>query len=311
MKKNFLIICVFIFIIYIGAEFSIYNISQKSLINEIKYCETNNSVKCFDRMFELLIPKLLIYKAKENKEQIKYFKANYAQVWFPFFAYMHSSNFIHFYDSSINTGLDNYLYDKDLSTSFKLIRYKLQYNTESEKNTQIQSLMKLLEEMQKNDQKTILKIEIYDLDQALFENLLKFKDIINGYIIYLKLDSSKKIINSISILDKINRDYILVARNTDLTATSPCFFEYKNTYTVNFKVKSRYYKGSLSNSLLILSYVKKDLLDSYKISLIQNTDKIYSGNNVLLYRPLCQTPKSDISYVVTISEIIKQKLKNE
>ena len=313
MKSRIILSCILSFILlvflYFSLEFISYEKAQKVNTKRLSYCRENNDSDCYKQMFELILPKLLIYDAIAYNQKLTFAKIDNSMIWYPFYIFDNTSYFISLYDVSIHSPIDNKLYEDNVGSVFKHKIFKLGYNSDSEKEEQINKLTKLLGKIRNENSKIILEIDIKGLDKELFSKLIEYTDVIEGYIILLHMNSTNNIIDASQILDKINQDYILIGRNTELATANSWVLLNKNKYNIRYTIDSKYYEGYLCNSMLILSFAKKDLFDNYHISIIQDTDKIYKGENVLFYRSIYETPKSNIHYTVTITEMIKQQIR--
>ena len=123
MKKKMLIIICFICIIFISyllyegfSYFSIQNENKK----KIEYCSQNNSSDCYTKMFELLVPKLLIYNAQKNGKEISLVKVDKTPTWYPFFVYEQSDAFFNLYSKQLHNPIKNTSYRDKICEFFKL-----------------------------------------------------------------------------------------------------------------------------------------------------------------------------------------------
>lgn len=313
MKKRIILSCILSFILlvflYFSLEFISYEKAQKFNTKRLSYCRENNDPDCYKQMFELILPKLLIYNTLADNQKITYAKIDNSMIWYPFYIFDNTSYFISLYDVSIHNPVDNKLYEENVGAVFKHKIFKLGYNSDTEKEKQINKLTKLLKRIRNENEEIIIEIDIKGLDKKLISKLLEYTDVIEGYIILLHINNTNNIIDAIQVLDKINNDYILIGRNTELSTANSWRLSNKNTYNIRYTIDSKYYEGYLCNSMLILSFAKKDLFDNYNISIIQDIDKIYKGENVLFYKAIYETPKSNIHFAVTITEFIKHQIK--
>ena len=312
MKKKIIItvsLISLILISYFAYIFLSYSNTQKKNNKLIAYCSQNNTKECYTKMFELLLPELLIYNVQKDKKELALLKYDKTPTWNTFLTYEQSDAFVVFYSIALHTPINITDYQNRVSKYFQLKLYELHQIENKQLKENQQNLLNLLDELRQNKQKIVLKLDILNLNNDFFSKILEYKDVINGFLIFLHLDNPRDIIEAKKFLKQINKNYVLTSRNSDYGNGDVLFLNTTNMYKEKSNINTKYYNGYIYDSTLILSFINKELIDEYKISMQQNTDKVYTGEKVHGHRPLYKTPKSDINWVVTITEIIKDKLK--
>ena len=327
MKKKILYV-LYIFLItyflYVIIEFFTYNAKQNENKSMIEYCKQNDTNDCYARMFELMLPKILIYNARTNKKNIDLIAFDPLTVRIDSTIAFDSSDLLFGYGVYHNTAYeeaysqryDKYSYAFDCGVhSFSPKHSKCLFYSECiasddflifdhmfTKEMQISSgkvhsLKEKLNELNLQNKKIFIKMDVDEADATVIPEFIKNSKNITGLNLALHIKDPAAIIERLPILDELNKDFVLVARHTI-------------QYPYNIKsriIESKYYKYVINTRLIYLSYINKSLLDDYAISLNQNTDKyyedkgLYKNNSRLKYIPL-----SDIHYIITFSEKAKE-----
>ena len=107
MKKKLLGIVIGILalsFLYITIVFASYFHRQNENKKMVEYCSQNNTKECYTRMFELLLPKILIYKAKKDNNNLTFAKMDRMDTLCqPFLSLRNTDVFIEY----TNTDIDN------------------------------------------------------------------------------------------------------------------------------------------------------------------------------------------------------------
>ena len=320
MKKKLLGIVIGILalsFLYFTIVFASYFHRQNENQKMLEYCAQNNTKECYTRMFELLLPKMLINNVWVDNIEIDLVKLDHT-------SRIDAANALNKADNLIGYGVykdtdfeveysrlfNNYSYAFDcglqtFNTGDKLCKFYseciasdafLILNQQS--SGKIHTLEQKLKELDLWDKKVFIKMDVAEADVIALPEIIKNADKITGFNIGLHIRTPKSIIEKITLLNQINEKFVLVSRNSifvDDNLDSEIIY-------------SKYYNGIIKDGVMYLSYINKDLVNKYKVSMIQNTDKYYKKQNVARLFYTTQVPLSDISFVVTITEKLKQLL---
>lgn len=312
MKKKMLISIFLIFlllVLYFVCSIGVYIARQKQNESMIEYCAQSNTKECYTRMFELMLPKILICNAQKDGKELSLATYDKTPVWYSSLIYELSGAFVSFYSQVLHTPINIVEYQSKLAETSNLQIYEFrQLENELLEETR-QELFEQFDKFRTDKKKIVLKLDILNFDSKFFEKILSYSDIINGFLVFFHLENTRDIVESQKILEKVNNGYVLVARNSDYGDADAKFLNLHGFYKSKKIIPTSYYRGYVYDSTMILSFVNKNLIDDYQISLQQNTDKFYTGEKVNGHRPMYKTPKSDIHWVVTVTEIVKQKFK--
>ena len=319
-KTSFLLLTLFVsisVIVYFTVELLIYINRQKDNKSKISYCIQNNTDECFNRAFELLLPKILINEVFINRVEHNLIKLEYT-------SRIDSAYALWLSDVLLGYGVYNDMhYEEEYAQIFKKPAYAFDcgishfqpYNPlckfESEciasdsflinnqiSSKRIHSLSEKINELKLNNKKIFIKMDIAEGDIVGIPEILKNYKNITGFTVALHIRKPKDIIDRLHLLDEINKNFVLVSRTT-------LFFDSNN---LAYIPKTKYYKGMLNDRVMYLSYINKNIINSYKISMLQNTDKYYKQNSTIGLYIKNQIPYSDISFIVTLTEKIKSIL---
>lgn len=106
-------------------------------------------------------------------------------------------------------------------------------------------------------------------ENSVMSDILKYKDNITGMSLVIRFDNSKDIIDDIKMLDLIEKDFILIARNHHPAETF-------------INSNCRYCDDTISNAVT-LSFINKNLVDFKYIPFNQNVNKIGQLQNNIFY----------------------------
>lgn len=303
IKTKILLLFVCLIPLFFIFEFSIYEYTQaKNKENISKECLYPDTEKCSKSAFELLLPKMLIHNAEKDKKQLNFAKFGASPLWHPFYNFKISNEYVH-YSEFYNKPLveQNNDYYKFLINDFYGIGIQNFKISKSNSKEQIQkSFFNSIQKIKETNKKAILQLDLKKYDEKFINTIFdEYTDTITGINLFWEFDNYNEILNFLKLLDKINENYVLVSRTSQLESYN------------KLAIETKYYKGNIYDATIILSYVNKKQLDKYNISMQQNTDKILSGEKIKFFRPFVSTPKSDIHWTVTITEIFKEKFIND
>lgn len=312
MKKKMLMAIFLIFLLvlsYFVCSIGVYLVRQKQNKSMIEYCSQNNTEECYTRMFELMLPKMLIFNAQKYEKELSLAKYDKTPVWYSSLIYELSDAFVSFYSQVLHTPKKIVEYQSKLEETSSIKVYDFRQLEGAQLEETRQELLEQLDKFKTDNKKIVLKLDILNFDSKFFEKILSYSDIINGFLIFFHIENTSDIVEAQKTLEKINTNYVLIARNSDYGNADSGFLNHYIFYKSKKIIPTCYHKGYVYDSTMILSFVNKNLIDNYNVSLRQNTDKFYTGEKVNGHRPMYKTPKSDIHWVVTLTEIVKQKFK--
>ena len=327
MKKNplfiFYILLTF-FIFYIIGEFSLYKFRQNKNKSMIEFCKQNNTNDCYTRMFELIIPKILINKASIDKKEIDLTAFDPLTVRIDSSVAFDNSDLLFGYGVYHNTAYEeaySEIYDKysyafdcgvhsfspkhpkclffsECIASDDFLIFDHMFTKEMQISSgKIHSLKQKLNELNLSNKKIFIKMDVDEADATVIPEFIKNSKNITGLNIALHIKDPAAIIERLPILDALNKDFVLIARHTI-------------RYPYNIKsriIDSKYYKHVINTRLIYLSYINKSLLDDYSISFNQNTEKYYKEKGLYTKDPKLEyIPLSDVHYIVTLTEKAKE-----
>ena len=330
MKKIFFITIFTIFsvvFIFFTTQFVEYIIKQKQNKNMIEYCAQNDTEECYTRMFELMLPKLLLHSAKVNGKNIEltwfdpdtvridakeailksdallgygvYHTTGYEDKYSELF-----NKYSYAFDCGVPTykpKSDKCLFFSECLASDKFLIWDHIFTSQMQISSgKIHTLKQKIKELNLEEKQIFVKIDVDEGDIAVLPEIIKNFDSITGFNIAFHIRDTKAIIDRLPILDDINEKFILIARHT-----------YYQPNNIDYRViKSKYYKHIINSRILYLSFINKKLLDSYSIYNNQNSLKYYNNKKVKLKNlELIDIPISDISFILTFVEKTKQLFK--
>ena len=319
MKKKLLGIVIGIFallFVYFSVEVSAYFFRQFENKKLVQYCSQNNTEECFTRMFELMLPKVLINRVWIGGLETDLIKLDHTSRVDSAVALAKASNLIGYgvlddvqYEVEYARLFNHYSYafdcgvDSNFNTGDRLCKFSSECIAsdaflilDQSSSGKVHTFKQKLKELNLWDKKVFVKMDVAEADVIALPELIKNADKLTGFNIGLHIRSPKAIIERLKLLDEINEKFVLVSRN-------PLYVD------DNFEseiVKSKYYDGISKDGIMYLSYVNKNLVDSYKISWQQNTDRYYKNKKVSRLVYTAQVPNNDVSLVVTFVEKVKE-----
>ena len=286
---SFFLLCLF-FIINI----SLYLLKQEQAENMFAYCEQNYSEKCYQQVFDVLVPELLVYSAKRNGQELLFAKMSKAPHWHPFLNFETSDGVIFYTELHKNIANYDFEFSKVMMIEFNLDIHHFSNNDSYYDKYSFTEIEKLKEK----DKKAIVYYAPKHISEKFVDILLnEYSDTVSGLNLFLDISEQSELFKTVEILKKISDKYVLVSRNS--------FFIGQH----KLNNVSEYYRGDISDGILILSYINKKQLDEYSISYQQDTNKIFRGKKVKYFKVIEKLPQSDIHWVVTITEKFRQILK--
>lgn len=330
MKKKLIITSIIIFLIILlilitAIYYSIKIFEYKKYTSKsykmIPYCQIYDNTgyfisesvsygnyECFEKMYHLLLPKLLVYKAiKNNKSLNDIYKVSNA------FSILDNS--IISSDAILSWGIgeeNEVAFEEFLATRYKIPIYLFDCGTEQEtidrlstrykvenKNICIQNecigtdkylvngaksshkihtFSQKLKELNLQDKKVYIKLGIPE-PQEYIEDILKNKDNITAISVVVDMWSSKHCIDLLKLFNALNNDFALISRNPISKENSSSKRINHNMDTIYPKIKYINSKNAFHYSLL---YVNKKYIDSSYLPLNQNNQKTGNAINITI-----------------------------
>lgn len=301
---------------YVFAEYFYRQNENKKMV---QYCSQNDTKECYDRMFELMLPELLLYDAFIDNKPVELIKIDEEQSRIDSYYSLKNANAMLGYGVYFTTNYEeNYseLFDKNSYTfdcgvhSYKPNHEKCYFYSECiasdkflifdhmfTKQMQVSSgsvhtLNDKLLELNLKGKNVFVKMDVAEADVVAIPELVKNSDSIIGVNLALYLSSPSAIIERIPVIQELNKDFILIARN----------LPYRHTNADYEIINSKYYRYIQDARYMYLSYINKKFVQKYFVSLNQNTGKYsWKGNVINLSNPNI-VPVNDISLVVPITK---------
>lgn len=319
-KKFFYFFITFLFVVLLCfiSVFVAYFHRQNENKSMISYCSKNNTDDCYTRMFEILLPKMLVNKVWIDGAEINLISIDWSSRVDSVYALKKS-------DALMGYGVqDEVCFENSYSNMFNKTSYTFdcglatfdtgddrvkfyseciasdKFLIENQLSTgNVHTLEQKLKQLNLWDKKVFVKMDVAEADVVALPEIINNADKITGFNIALHIRNSNAITERLPILDLINEKFVLVSRNS----------LYVDDNFRDKLINSKYYKGTITDGIMYLSYINKDLVDKYEVSNIQNSDKLNKNVKKLLYKE--QRAVSDVSYVVTFTEKIKSFLKGK
>ncbi|MCR5261614.1 MAG: hypothetical protein K6C94_07220 [Candidatus Gastranaerophilales bacterium] len=330
----------FVFLLYIILRVADYFYTQHLNEQSIKMCQRNNercdidtqnpfvikkfkpaisSIEdknsCFCKMYNLLLPRLLVYKTFADGKPVKLLRVSWDSYITPITAIENS-------DAVITYGiLTDILYEDNLSQLYKKPLYTYdcgvtsidgltkgynpyitfgsecigtdkfiltQFGQKSSKK--VHSLGQKLKELKLEDKKIYLKMDIAGAEIDVLPDIPNYADNLTGMSIVIRAVDTDRLIAFDKILQAFDKDFVLVARNAIRAESySGC--------------KCRYFGEDIS-TVLSLTYINKNLIDKKYLPLKQDYNT--KENYITIGGLYASIPDYKISWVVPFSEHLKQ-----
>ena len=315
MKKKFLIlfglfILTFVYFTYVLLEY--LNV-QKHNYSQIKFC-SNEKQDCFNKMFELILPELLIHKVKINSKTPELLRLDWSARLMSDYALSNADVLVSYgvgddltFENTyiknmkkpvyaFDCGVTNPPYAENGCNFYSECIETDTFITEDKDNYKLKKVhtyKEMIDRLNLSDKKIFIKMDIIGAEKLAIPQILDFSDNITGMVICFYFSDTNKVIEAIPVLEKLNKKFVLISRISDSTWTCP------------INIKSKYFKGNSCNYLFALSYVNKNLVDKDEIPFQQKTTELYKHKSIcdIKYRPIID---NDISSIVVIVEKLKR-----
>jgi len=277
----------------------------------------NNSDSCFCKMYNLLLPELLVYKVKSDNKDLEFVRFSWDSYIIPTIV-MEKADFFISYGTAYNI-----LFEDNLSAFYnkRLFAYDCGVDSlddllENNKNIifgsecigtdkfiltnlgqvssqKIHTLGQKLKELKAEDKKIFMKMDIAGAEIEVIPDIVKYADNLTGISLVIRLDSTDRVAQFKDLIKLFDKDFILVARN-GIRGES-----YQGC-------KCRYMKGEISNSIA-LSYINKNLVDKKYLPIRQDYHKNDSFKTI--YGLFPSLPPYTIDWEVVVTEKLKEILR--
>lgn len=306
-------------------EISIQNCSKinekfviASLQDKSSFTNTNSVVcdkdSCFCRMYELLLPYLLVYKVKHNKEDLKLIRISWDSYVSPVIALEQADVFMsygiawdikfedrisRFYKKNIYSfdcgvqSIDNLMQEQNPFLFFKsecigTDKYILTERGQTS-SKKLHSFSQKIKELNLENKKIYLKMDIAGAEIDVLPEILKYANNLTGISVVIRLENTDRLIKFKNILKKFDKDFILVARNG-----------IRDESVDNCKCK--YVRNEFSNAIA-LTYINKNLADEVYLPIRQ--DNSLTKEYIQINDRFHALPNYTISHEVALYEKLK------
>lgn len=290
-------------------------------IKEITKCQISNDDyfdcekginNCYKKMYNLLVPKLLVNKAFFNGKPLEFIILKPSYVC-PVIALEKSDALISYgvYEDMLaeekfteEYNKPSYSFDCGIA-DFKVPNEKCHFESscigtdefilkeENQKSSgNIHTFLQKLDELELANKKVFVKMDIAGAEGHVLPDLIKNADNITGLSIVFRFKSAKEIYNDIAVLEQMKKDFILVARAD-------------HSFRSINKKRCRYMSGDFSE-VIVLSFINKNLVNSSYIDWNQTSIQTFDPD----YNWFEQKPTKIDKTVVMYTKIknIKRKL---
>lgn len=297
-KKLTIVLIIFLIILLIfSINIFVYLIYQQNNFKKISSCADFPSKSgCYISMFDLLIPKMLVYSVKTDGDNSNIILEKSFSRIFPKFLLDKTDvflgwgisrnieleqNYSLYYDKpsygfdcgvqSININSEKCKFQSECIGGDKYIKTNLGQVS----SKKIHNFEDKIKELNLEDKKIFVKLSFFiDGEYEVLEDILKHSNQITGISLAFQINNSKNIQTALKMLEMLNKDFVLVSRNAStLHENDPDKF---GTF-----INSSTYKGYLGHNLFFLVFANKNLLNDYSISLNQNDSLIYNPKNTI------------------------------
>ncbi|MCR5260832.1 MAG: hypothetical protein K6C94_03235 [Candidatus Gastranaerophilales bacterium] len=242
---------------------------------------------CYCKMYEIMLPDLVIYNAYNNGKPLKILRYTTEPFTASDLALQNSdvligygvykdSEFERVYADIYN--IPAYAFDcgvQNIYTGSSLVHFqsecigtdKFIFKTQNSSGN-IHTFQNKLKQLNLQDKKIYLKMDISGAEEGVLEDILRFKDNLTGITLVIHNENAHETAKRIKILQQINKDFVLIARN----------HAYMDDYE---NCRCRYTNNNVSKGIYLL-FVNKNLVDFKYISPNQNVgkaDKIINDDN--------------------------------
>ncbi|MCR5260882.1 MAG: hypothetical protein K6C94_03500 [Candidatus Gastranaerophilales bacterium] len=273
-----------------------------------------NPDSCFCRMYNLLLPELLVYKVKADNKDLEFTRFSWDSYIIPTIA-MEKADFFISYGTAYNVLFEDNLsafykkklfaYDCGVDSIEDLIQNNPYITFGSEcigtdkfiltnlgqvSSQKIHSLGQKIKELKAENKKIFIKMDIAGAEIEVIPDIVRYADNLTGISIVIRLDSTDRIVQFKDLIKSFDKDFVLVARN-GIRGES-----YQGC-------KCKYVKGEISNSIA-LSYINKNLIDKKYLPIRQDYHE--NGN----FKTFCGVFPSLPPYNIDWEVVTTEKLKN-
>lgn len=290
---SFCLLGIFLFVIL---SLTNYVMAQKNNEKMISYCEQNDTTECRSKMFEILLPKILINDVKINGEPIEFIKMDYTARLVSLYAISESDVLLGYgvgdeisYEERYAALFDKTSYAFDCGVPFFapknsnckfyseciasdkfLIFDHLFTNAMQVSSGKVHTLKQKINELSLKNKKIFIKMDIAEADTVGIPEIIKNADNILGFNVAVYLGNASDIIKRVPLFEQLNEKFVLVSR-TILPVSDRVF---------PFDIESKFYVGGFTNGYMYFSYVNKNIVDDYKISFFQDTENFRKKNKI-------------------------------
>ncbi|MBQ2644014.1 hypothetical protein IJG14_00395 [bacterium] len=294
--------------------------NETQLYPLMHYCTQNNANcknlnpfqnpnSCFCALFNLLTPRLLVYKVKYNHKNLEFIRPSSANTYIvPTIALEEADVFFGYgiYNDikfeTITSKLYNkrtYAYDcgiDDIEIDSPLVTFKSEcIGTDKfilngqNSSGKIHTFGQKIKQLNLEHKKYFIKMDIAGAESEIIEDLLKYSNHITGISIVIRLEDNKKFEKLLNLLPLLEKDFVLVYRNL---LSHEC--------TTNNKCK--YLHENLAKPIA-LTYINKNLVDEKYLPFKQDfsDEKMYSSP----LQAKTYIPKYTINWRIVLYEKIK------
>ncbi len=280
--------------------------SAKDFNNELPGV-INDPKSCYCRMYTRMLPRLLVYKVKNNNKKLEFIRPSRETAIVPTIMLEKADAFISY---GIGDDIDfeyviSELYKKNLylfNCGIRKIDKKNEYIffesecIESDKyitqigqvsSGRIHKFGNKLKELKLEDKKVYLKMNIAETELEVIPDVIKYHKNLTGITVDIMLNNSNNIIKYEKLLKDIEKNFVLVARN-ESPIKKYCDCNYKNNYI---------------SQIISLTYLNKEYADEKHMPFKQSYNE--KSDYKQLYFPGFCLSKFDIDWKLILSEKIK------
>lgn len=287
------------------------NVYEKS--NSVTY----DADSCFCRMYNLLMPELLVYKVTSDNKDLDFIRFSWDSYIIPTIV-MEKADFFVSYGTAYNILFEDnlstfykkklYAYDCGVDSIEELIENNSYISFESEcigtdkfiltnlgqvSSQKIHTFGQKLKDLKAESKKIFLKMDIAGAEIEVIPDIVKYADNLTGIALVIRLDSTDRVVKFKNLIKLFDKDFILVSRN-GIRGES-----YQGC-------KCRYMKGEISNAIA-LTFINKKLVDKKYLPIRQ--DYHQNDNFKTIYGVFPSLPPYTTDWEVVATEKIKEFLK--
>jgi len=268
----------------------------------------NDPKSCYCRMYTRLLPRLLVYKVKNNNKELEFIRPAFNKYIVPtlilekadaFISYGIANNIdfeyvisdlykknLYAYDCGVRKINRNNEYLFFESECVELDKYVLT-KIGQVSSGKIHKFGDKLKELNLEDKKIYLKMNIAGAELEVLPDVLKYYKNLTGMSLVIKYDNSNEIIKVEKLLREIEKNFILVARN-ELPDKRYCDCNYKNKNLA---------------TTISLTYINKEYADKKYMPFKQSYNE--KSNDKMIYKLGNYITNFDIDWILILAEKIK------